>query len=217
MVRLQVTLWICSFPMNNKHNLNLSGGVLFLFLHLISLAKMNQAFSVHELHLWKMSKSLWYPLLCSLKLLLLYSLKIPFTNTAWSFCVNFMVSSFFNKIYIYYCLSFLLFLLTGIQYYLKFIKDYTEHFVHSGLWPSLIFRLHRAPPPCLYPPSRARIHARRSLGNTRTNMAASVSPLRSSFRICSPLAFPRHCCRAKLRMHRKCESQRRHVHQTATR
>lgn len=72
-------------------------------------------------------------------------------------------------------------------------------------------------PPCLYPPSRARIHARRSLGHTRTNMAASVSPLRSSFRICSPLTFPRHCCRAKLRMHRKCESQRRHVHQTATR
>ncbi|CAK6950802.1 probable bifunctional methylenetetrahydrofolate dehydrogenase/cyclohydrolase 2 [Scomber scombrus] len=48
-------------------------------------------------------------------------------------------------------------------------------------------------------------------------MAASVSPLRSSFRICSPLAFHHHCCRAKLRTHRKCESQRRYLHQSATR
>ncbi|XP_018528674.1 probable bifunctional methylenetetrahydrofolate dehydrogenase/cyclohydrolase 2 isoform X1 [Lates calcarifer] len=47
-------------------------------------------------------------------------------------------------------------------------------------------------------------------------MAASVSPLRSSFRICSPLTLHHHCCRAKLRMHRKCESQRRHLHQSAT-
>ncbi|KAG7221379.1 hypothetical protein INR49_017255 [Caranx melampygus] len=48
-------------------------------------------------------------------------------------------------------------------------------------------------------------------------MAASVSPLRSSFRICSPLTLHHDCCRAKLRMHRKCESQRRHLHQSATR
>ncbi|XP_060894507.1 bifunctional methylenetetrahydrofolate dehydrogenase/cyclohydrolase, mitochondrial-like isoform X2 [Labrus mixtus] len=48
-------------------------------------------------------------------------------------------------------------------------------------------------------------------------MAASVSPLRSSFRICSPLTLHHHCCRTKLQMHRKCESQRRHLHRTATR
>ncbi|TMS04003.1 Bifunctional methylenetetrahydrofolate dehydrogenase/cyclohydrolase, mitochondrial [Larimichthys crocea] len=48
-------------------------------------------------------------------------------------------------------------------------------------------------------------------------MAASVSPLRSSFRICSPLTLHHHCCRAKQRMHRKCDSQRRHLHQSATR
>ncbi|XP_034396510.1 probable bifunctional methylenetetrahydrofolate dehydrogenase/cyclohydrolase 2 isoform X1 [Cyclopterus lumpus] len=48
-------------------------------------------------------------------------------------------------------------------------------------------------------------------------MAASVSPLRSSFRICSPLTFPHHCCRAEPRTRRKCESQRRHLHQSATR
>ncbi|XP_056275844.1 probable bifunctional methylenetetrahydrofolate dehydrogenase/cyclohydrolase 2 isoform X2 [Pseudoliparis swirei] len=48
-------------------------------------------------------------------------------------------------------------------------------------------------------------------------MAASVSPLRSSFRICSPLTFPHHCCRAELRTRRKCECQRRHLHQSATR
>ncbi|KAM9391663.1 putative bifunctional methylenetetrahydrofolate dehydrogenase/cyclohydrolase 2 [Pholidichthys leucotaenia] len=49
------------------------------------------------------------------------------------------------------------------------------------------------------------------------NMAASVPPLRSSFRICSPLTFRHHCCRVKLRTLRKCESQRRHLHQTVTR
>ncbi|XP_035763291.1 probable bifunctional methylenetetrahydrofolate dehydrogenase/cyclohydrolase 2 [Neolamprologus brichardi] len=48
-------------------------------------------------------------------------------------------------------------------------------------------------------------------------MAASISPLRSSFRICSPLTLHHHCCRAKLRMHRKCESQKRHLHESATR
>lgn len=113
----------------------------------------------------------------------------------------------------------LLILLIGIHYYhLNFIKDYTEHFVYTVGCGHPSSSVSTGPrPPRLYPPSRARIHARRSLGNTRTNMAASVSPLRSSFRICSPLTFPRHCCRAKLRMHRKCESQRRHVHQTATR
>ncbi|KAK6305941.1 hypothetical protein J4Q44_G00228660 [Coregonus suidteri] len=46
-------------------------------------------------------------------------------------------------------------------------------------------------------------------------MAASISPLRSSFRICNGLSF--HHCRAKLRMHRKCESQRRHLHESVTR
>ena len=59
-----------------------------------------------------------------------------------------------------------------------------------------------------------RTHAPR---RTHTNMAASVSPLRSSFRICSPLTLHHPRCRAKLRTHRKCESQRRHVHQTASR
>nr|XP_019954608.1 PREDICTED: bifunctional methylenetetrahydrofolate dehydrogenase/cyclohydrolase, mitochondrial-like [Paralichthys olivaceus] len=48
-------------------------------------------------------------------------------------------------------------------------------------------------------------------------MAASVSPLRSSFRICSPLTLHHPRCRAKLRTHRKYESQRRHVHQTTSR
>ncbi|XP_029961247.1 probable bifunctional methylenetetrahydrofolate dehydrogenase/cyclohydrolase 2 [Salarias fasciatus] len=48
-------------------------------------------------------------------------------------------------------------------------------------------------------------------------MAASVSPLRSSFRICSPLTLHHHCCRAELRTHRKCESQKRHLQQSATR
>ncbi|XP_043967152.1 probable bifunctional methylenetetrahydrofolate dehydrogenase/cyclohydrolase 2 isoform X2 [Gambusia affinis] len=51
----------------------------------------------------------------------------------------------------------------------------------------------------------------------RTNMAASISPLRSSFRICSPLTAHFHCCRAKLRMHRKCESQRRHLYHSVRR
>ncbi|XP_055743808.1 probable bifunctional methylenetetrahydrofolate dehydrogenase/cyclohydrolase 2 isoform X1 [Salvelinus fontinalis] len=46
-------------------------------------------------------------------------------------------------------------------------------------------------------------------------MAASISPLRSSYRICNGLSF--HHCRAKLRMHRKCESQRRHLHASVTR
>ncbi|XP_056136431.1 bifunctional methylenetetrahydrofolate dehydrogenase/cyclohydrolase, mitochondrial-like [Lampris incognitus] len=44
-------------------------------------------------------------------------------------------------------------------------------------------------------------------------MAASMSPLRSSFRICSALPS----CRARLRTHRNCESQSRHVCQSATR
>uniref|UniRef100_A0A3B3XEH2 methenyltetrahydrofolate cyclohydrolase n=1 Tax=Poecilia mexicana TaxID=48701 RepID=A0A3B3XEH2_9TELE len=48
-------------------------------------------------------------------------------------------------------------------------------------------------------------------------MAASISPLRSSFRICSPLTAHFHCCRAKLRMHRKYESQRRHLYHSARR
>lgn len=50
-------------------------------------------------------------------------------------------------------------------------------------------------------------------------MASCVSPLlRSSFRICSPLTMPSHRCRATPRTpHRKCGTQRRHVHQTATR
>lgn len=96
-----------------------------------------------------------------------------------------------------------------------------------SLFPSMYNRLQ--PPficcivytrPC--PPlSLSRTHTRTtytlSTQHTHTNMAASVSPLRSSFRICSPLTLPHHCCRAKLRMHRKCESQRRHLHQTATR
>lgn len=74
------------------------------------------------------------------------------------------------------------------------------------------------PPPPSLPPSRARTHTRTTHTHTHTNMAASVSPLRSSFRICSPLTLHHHCCRAKLRTHsRKCESQRRHLHQTATR
>nr|XP_013998942.1 unnamed protein product [Salmo salar] len=46
-------------------------------------------------------------------------------------------------------------------------------------------------------------------------MAASISPLRSSYRICNSLSF--HHCRAKLRMHRKCDSQRRHLHASVTR
>uniref|UniRef100_A0A8C7IRN9 methenyltetrahydrofolate cyclohydrolase n=1 Tax=Oncorhynchus kisutch TaxID=8019 RepID=A0A8C7IRN9_ONCKI len=46
-------------------------------------------------------------------------------------------------------------------------------------------------------------------------MAASISPLRSSYRICNSLSF--HHYRAKLRMHRKCESQRRHLHASVTR
>ncbi|KAF7641995.1 hypothetical protein LDENG_00266600, partial [Lucifuga dentata] len=44
-------------------------------------------------------------------------------------------------------------------------------------------------------------------------MAASVSPLRSSIRICSPLTVHHHCCRT----HRKSGSQRRHVHQSVSR
>lgn len=53
----------------------------------------------------------------------------------------------------------------------------------------------------------------------RKKMAACVSPLlRSSFRICSPLTIPHHRCRTKPRTpRRKCWSQRRHVHQTASR
>ncbi|KAJ8005555.1 hypothetical protein DPEC_G00119160 [Dallia pectoralis] len=43
-------------------------------------------------------------------------------------------------------------------------------------------------------------------------MAALISPLRSSFRTCNGIPFHHVCCRAKLRMHRKCESQRRHLH-----
>uniref|UniRef100_A0A671XRP4 Methylenetetrahydrofolate dehydrogenase (NADP+ dependent) 2 like n=2 Tax=Sparus aurata TaxID=8175 RepID=A0A671XRP4_SPAAU len=83
--------------------------------------------------------------------------------------------------------------------------------------PSAVASLDPPPPPSL-PPSRARTHTRTTHTHTHTNMAASVSPLRSSFRICSPLTLHHHCCRAKLRTHsRKCESQRRHLHQTATR
>uniref|UniRef100_A0A8C6UYQ9 Methylenetetrahydrofolate dehydrogenase (NADP+ dependent) 2 like n=1 Tax=Neogobius melanostomus TaxID=47308 RepID=A0A8C6UYQ9_9GOBI len=54
---------------------------------------------------------------------------------------------------------------------------------------------------------------------TRPNMAVSVSPLRSSFRLCSPLYLHHHCCRVKLRVERKCECQWkwRLLHQTATR
>ncbi|XP_034026664.1 probable bifunctional methylenetetrahydrofolate dehydrogenase/cyclohydrolase 2 isoform X2 [Thalassophryne amazonica] len=48
-------------------------------------------------------------------------------------------------------------------------------------------------------------------------MAASFSPLRSSFRICNQIAVHPQCCRVKLRMHRKCEIQRRHLHLSATR
>uniref|UniRef100_A0A3P9APH9 methenyltetrahydrofolate cyclohydrolase n=1 Tax=Esox lucius TaxID=8010 RepID=A0A3P9APH9_ESOLU len=48
-------------------------------------------------------------------------------------------------------------------------------------------------------------------------MAAIISPLRSSFRICNGIPFHHVCCRAKLRMHRKCESQRRHLHASISR
>ncbi|XP_061674301.1 bifunctional methylenetetrahydrofolate dehydrogenase/cyclohydrolase, mitochondrial-like [Syngnathoides biaculeatus] len=48
-------------------------------------------------------------------------------------------------------------------------------------------------------------------------MAASVSPLRSYWTLCSRLADPHRSCRAKPRTHRKCDSQRRHLHQSATR
>ncbi|XP_061528091.1 probable bifunctional methylenetetrahydrofolate dehydrogenase/cyclohydrolase 2 isoform X1 [Phycodurus eques] len=51
----------------------------------------------------------------------------------------------------------------------------------------------------------------------RANMAASVSPLRSYWTLCSRLADPHRSCRAKLRIHRKCENQRRHLQQSATR
>ncbi|KAM4576998.1 putative bifunctional methylenetetrahydrofolate dehydrogenase/cyclohydrolase 2 isoform 2-T2 [Odontesthes bonariensis] len=48
-------------------------------------------------------------------------------------------------------------------------------------------------------------------------MAASISPLRSSVRICLPLTAHYHCCLAKLRIHKKYDSQRRHLNQSATR
>ncbi|XP_049618697.1 probable bifunctional methylenetetrahydrofolate dehydrogenase/cyclohydrolase 2 isoform X2 [Syngnathus scovelli] len=48
-------------------------------------------------------------------------------------------------------------------------------------------------------------------------MAASVSPLRSYWALYSRLADPHRSCRAKLRIHRKWESQRRHLHQSTTR
>ncbi|MEQ2187250.1 putative bifunctional methylenetetrahydrofolate dehydrogenase/cyclohydrolase 2 [Goodea atripinnis] len=67
-----------------------------------------------------------------------------------------------------------------------------------------------------YPsPSCARTHTRTTY--TRTNMAASVLLVRSSFRICSPLTAHYHCCLVKLRTHRKYDSQKRHLYHSVRR
>ncbi|CAG5924844.1 unnamed protein product [Menidia menidia] len=72
--------------------------------------------------------------------------------------------------------------------------------------------------PCLpFSPVHANTRGAHALPDAHINMAASISPLRSRIRICIPLNAHYHCCHATLRMRRKYDSQRRHLHQSATR